>query len=66
MQITGVDLRILRRGDSGQEFFKVLGGGGRVEVRGNFHIPTSKEENNLDGGGVAPYRPLDPPLNEGV
>ena len=43
-----------------------VGGGGKVQVRGNFHIPTSKEENNLDGGGVAPYRPLDPPLNEGV
>ena len=43
----GSDLRILRGrwgGGSGQEFFRREGGGGRVQVRGNFHILTSKKK----------------------
>ena len=50
--VAGADLRILQRGGggSGTEFFKG-GGGVRVQVRGNFHILTSKT-------------PLPPPLEE--
>ena len=51
----GADLRILQRGGgggSGQEFFR---GGVRVQVRGNFHILTSKK--NKPGGGVTPKLP---------
>ena len=41
-------------GGSGPKLFKG-GGGVRVQVRGNFHILTSKK--NLGGGGVKPHTP---------
>ena len=64
MTITGADLGILEGGGgggvSGPEFFK--GGGFRVQVRGNFHILTSKKTTS---GGLNPLtmHPLDPPLH---
>ena len=45
-------------GGSGLEFFE--GGGGRVQVCGNFHILTSKTKTTSEGGVVNP--PTPPPL----
>ena len=50
-------------GGSGPEFFEGGGGGGvRVQVRGNFHILTSKTKQKSEGG-FKPPPPLDPLLN---
>ena len=47
----------LRGGGSGSEFFEG-GGGFRVQVRGNFHILTSKKKQQpLKGGGLNPLNP---------
>ena len=56
---SGVDLGILREsggggGGSGPEFFM----GGRVQVRGNFHILTSKKKTSERGGGLNLYKYL--------
>ena len=48
------DLGILRGGG---------GGGVRVQVRGDFHILTSKKKKKTPGGGGKPLTPLDPPLD---
>ena len=53
------------RGGSGPEFFGG-GGGFRVQVRGNFHILTSKQKKKTSEGGflnpLTPPPPLDPLL----
>ena len=46
-------------GCSGPEFFEGGGGVRVVQVRGNFHILTSKK-NNLGGGGLNPLPPPPP------
>ena len=43
-------------GGSGPEFFE---GGVRAQIRGNFHILTSKKKNPSEGGGG--FKPLTPP-----
>ena len=47
-------------GGSGLEFFEGGGGGVRVQVRGNFHILTSKTKTTSGGGGGV-VNPLPPP-----
>ena len=41
-------------GGSGPEFFEGGGGGVRVQVRGNFHILTSKKKRKTSEGGFKP------------
>ena len=50
-QLPGADLGILWGGGSGPQFFEG-GGGVRVQVRGNFHILTSKTKKKPLKGGV--------------
>ena len=47
-------------GGSGPEFFEG-GGGVRVQVRGNFHILTSKKNTTSEGGGGGGKPPTPPP-----
>ena len=68
----GADLGILRGGGVGvlgRNSSRGGGGGGvRVQVRGNFHILTSKKRQTSGGGGLnaLPHpHPLDPPLAKG-
>ena len=50
-------------GGSGPEFFE--GGGARVQVRGNFHILTSKKQTNKNSEGGGGLNPLPPPPPSG-
>ena len=50
----------LRGGGSGPEFFE---GGFRVQVRGNFHILTSKKQKKTSEGGGGFKPPNPPPLD---